>query len=394
MVQRKILLGWEMGSGLGHVVPLKLIGEALKRRGHAVVYGVQNSRSALDIGIECREIRQAPHWTPGARRPPLPPGYSAFTFGQILGLFGIGEAEATARMIREWSRLLEAERPDVVISDFAPGLNLAARGRYPLLVFGNGYTHPPEHLERFPRLWRTDATPYYDEDRLLDSLDRVLAAEGRPRLYRLPAIMAGQASAVRTFSLLDPYRDWRQTPPLAPILSHVPQPLSQLGDEVLCAALPRFMSKPDFVEGLARLDLPGRLLAHNMGETGLDKLRGTPWQVERQVVDLGARLSATRMVVGYGGLGFASLALAAGLPQLILYTDNEKYLTGRALQRAGVARAIHIDRLDADTFVKTVARLYLDPAVQARAHAHAMALAPVLEKDPVASVVEMACTLL
>ncbi|WP_342643537.1 glycosyltransferase [Rhodoligotrophos ferricapiens] len=389
MVQRKILLGWEMGGGLGHVIPLQRIGERLKALGHHVVYCVQNQATALKVGMDRGELRQAPHWTHRAQQPPLPPGYSGFTFGQILALFGVGERETTARMLREWTALLEAERPDVVVSDFAPGLNLAARGRYPLLVFGNGYTHPPDHLDAFPRLWPTDAKPYYDEAALLESLDALLSSEGRPRLERFPAIMAGDASAVRTFPLLDPYRAFRKAPTLAPILSHVPSPIMEPGEEILCSILPRFAESPEVLRALASLDLPGRLLASALGEGLIAPFEQTPWRIERTIVDFGPHLRSFRMVIGYGGLGLTSLALAAGLPQLILYTDSEKLLTGRALEHAGVARAFHYRRIETETLVKTAARLYVDPQIHARARELARAHAPLLASDPITSVADM-----
>src|SRR3546814_6352681 len=61
----------------------------------------------------------------------------------LLRLIGYGRRDALAHRLTAWEGVLDTVRPDVVVGDFSPTLNLAARGRVPSIVVGNGYTIPP-----------------------------------------------------------------------------------------------------------------------------------------------------------------------------------------------------------------------------------------------------------
>lgn len=392
MAQRKILLGWELGAGLGHLIPLKLTGESLERLGHRVIYAVQNPRDAISAGLPAEQVRPAPLWTNDAALPPRPVNFSGFTFGQTLGLFGIGEPDATSRMLSEWDQILQAEQPDAVASDFAPGLNLAARGRYRLLVLGNGYTVPPPEMATFPPFRQSELAAYYNEDALVEQIDRLLTNRGQRPLIHFPAIMSGDRTAVATFAALDPYRAVRTGPLLPPILGHVPKPIARPGDEVLCS--PRaFGNSEEITAALENLHLPGRYLGKGIAEDVLDRLAGR-WTIERDHVDFSKLMGEFRMVIGYGGLGLTSQALAAGLPQLIIASDWEKYLNGQAIERLGSGRVLLADRADRETIIRTAAQIYVDPRIRARALEIAIEHAPSLTEDPIDSITRSLTSLL
>src|SRR3546814_14121331 len=72
-------------------------------------------------------------------------------------------------------------RPDVVVGDFSPTLNLAARGRVPSIVVGNGYTIPPGGRPMPPiRPWQPalEAFSVTHEAELLATAHAALAARG------------------------------------------------------------------------------------------------------------------------------------------------------------------------------------------------------------------------
>ena len=93
--------------------------------------------------------RQGPGW-------PLKsdPGYGAHsltsaTYGDIFAqMFLDVEGELDERL-RVWRKIIDDERPDLIIADYAPGLGLAAFGTVPLIAIGNGYTLPPVELTPF-----------------------------------------------------------------------------------------------------------------------------------------------------------------------------------------------------------------------------------------------------
>lgn len=57
-----ILMAWELGAGLGHIAPLKLLAEELLRRGNRVALALRNlARAQLVFGNLPVECFQAPH---------------------------------------------------------------------------------------------------------------------------------------------------------------------------------------------------------------------------------------------------------------------------------------------------------------------------------------------
>ena len=51
--------------------------------------------------------------------------------GDNLAYLGLNDLEAMAAMIMAWDRVILDARPDAVIAEYAPMLQLAARGRVP-----------------------------------------------------------------------------------------------------------------------------------------------------------------------------------------------------------------------------------------------------------------------
>ena len=120
-----ILFTWELGGGLGHLVNLMPLAQAMSRKGHRVYAAVQDVPKAARIfrGFDIAYL-QAPtkfHDSPNAIMPPR-------TFAHILHNRGFGELDELRAMAGTWRNLLEMTRPDLVVFDHSPTALLAARG--------------------------------------------------------------------------------------------------------------------------------------------------------------------------------------------------------------------------------------------------------------------------
>jgi UDP:flavonoid glycosyltransferase YjiC (YdhE family) len=62
--------------------------------------------------------------------------------------------------------------------------------------------------------------------------------------------------------------------------------------------------------------------------------------IHREPVAPAQVLASSSLVIHLGGSGLAAEALMAGTPQLILSMQVEQWLTGQALQRAGLGRLV------------------------------------------------------
>ena len=204
---RVVVMVWELGRGLGHVVPMLALARELVRRGHRVIVVLRDgSRAAEVFGGVGVEIVQAPFKHGG------PPCFRrTASFAHILANTGWGGEGELASLASMWRRLLRRERPDAVLFEHSPTALLAARCLPPgvaKVVTGLGFFCPPD-VTPLPVLVDGPVDPERlaaDERRVLERANRVLARWKRPPLERLGQLF-GEADDrfLETFQELDHY---------------------------------------------------------------------------------------------------------------------------------------------------------------------------------------------
>ena len=338
----RILLGWELGGGNGHTSRLLDLAALLAERGHQPLFAPQQIGPFAAHG----PTWQAPVWPrlleALARRYPRNPE----TMGDALAYLGLDDPQAVAAMILAWDRLLADAKPDAVVAEYAPMLQLAARGRVPTLAYGTGFTLPPADLPQFPGLFGNPAV--LAEPPLLAAVNDALRQAARKPLAALPEIFAADRSLVVTFTELDPYRQWRRGPVKAPAIVG-PIPLSSgEGREVFVYFNGR-MTRPDsFWQALAATHLPVRLHDPQLGDKGIATLEAAGIAVARQPLPFAAIAANARLLVSHGGNGIVSSGLLAGLPQIIIPFDGEKRLTASAIAGTAGCLQASFDSIDVD----------------------------------------------
>lgn len=219
-------MGWELGAGNGHTTRLLELAASLSVRGHEPICAPQQ------IGPFAAHwpTRQAPVWPrllgPLIRRFPQRPA----TMGDVLAYLGLDDPDAMAAMIMAWDRIILDERPDVIVTDYAPMLQLAAKGRVPTLAMGTGFTLPPAHMTCFPGFFGNPAV--VSEGALLATLNDALGRTDRQPIAALPEIFASDRSLISTFEEFDPYRQWRREPVGAPTIRGSVPFTTGAGDEL------------------------------------------------------------------------------------------------------------------------------------------------------------------
>lgn len=328
---KTVLFAWELGGGSGHLMNMRRLALRLQARGVRVVAAVTSlaAISALDGVFD--EIHRLPHW------PGTGPASSSATLNDILVSAGFGDAALTGTIADAWMRLYRALDPALVVADFAPAAALAARGRVPLLLIGNGYTLPPHDMPSFPLL-HTFASPVHRETETLAAVNAVAMRLGLRTLNRLPELFSGDAHLVCTLPLLDPYASARREGVCGPLIDYDPRP-RRAGSQQIFAYISDGIEARDDVVGALRTVAPRlRIHAPMLAESARNDLARAGARVEDTQVDLSQALPECRLVVHLGGGGLATEALLAGVPQLLLVTHVERHLTGLALERAGVGR--------------------------------------------------------
>jgi UDP:flavonoid glycosyltransferase YjiC (YdhE family) len=337
----KILMGWELGAGLGHVNRLKVIADRLREDGAEITVVLQDFARADIFMAAGYPVLPGPHWpmptNPEIRKIPTN------NFADVLKIIGLSVETALQARVTAWQTLLTITGADLAVGDFSPALNLAARGRVPLVTVGNGYMTPPPGRPLPPiRPWmkETDlpATSRQAEADLLAVVNRVASAKQSGDVPFLADIFSGDRAFVVTVAAADPYNAYRHDALSTPFnmpAGIVPKPLAQRRDEGVFLYLPsRHPDITKIVEGLQRSSLDCDVFISDLPDSTAQSLQGARFRVHSKPLSFAEILPSVRLVVHYAGLSTAIAAAKAGTPQLIAPWNLEHAVTARGIINA------------------------------------------------------------
>lgn len=380
----RILFGWEFGAGLGHLTRFRPIGDRLVAAGAEVVLALQDIDRARGPFLDPTTARprpgyrllQAPRWNipndPAIRKVPT------HSFADVLRLIGYGNRAALAHRLTAWEGLIETVRPDVVVGDFSPTLNLAARGRVPRIVIGNGYTIPPPGRPMPPiRPWQAalEAFSVRHEAELVDAGNAALRARGSAPIDHLADALHGDATFVFSLPMVDPYARLRSEPTLAPFnlpRGIQPLPRNQRRPDGVFLYMPNAHTRSGLaLDALAAAGVAGEAYVSDLPSAAARQRDGSGLVMHARPQDFATVMPAARLVIHHGGLSTAVAALLAGTPQLILPWNLEHLVTARGIEVTGAAAVAPADGLDAAKLALAIQRLLADDerAVKAMAAA-------------------------
>ena len=372
----RVLCGWEFGAGLGHLTRLKRVAMALVGQGAEIVLASQEIDRARmflspDLGAALPSVSliPAPRWTmptdPNARKLPT------HSFADVLHLIGYGSAPALAVRMEAWAGMLRTLKPDLVLCDFSPTLRLAARGRVPAVVIGNGYTIPPAGRPLPPiRPWQDALEPFSleHEQRLLDTVNGVLGRRGDPPIDHFADCLSGDRTFVFSIPLVDPYAAHRDTAQLPPF--NLPQGIRPLPAEARRARglffyMPR--THPELDRVIAAIRKSGVDCEAHIGDlpaSQVQRLSGPRLRVHGEPQPFDRVMPEARGVVHHGGLSTAVAAVLAGTPQLILPWNLEHLVTARRIETLGAAAVASPGSEWPDKRLsETIARMVYEPRI-------------------------------
>ncbi|MGF1549299.1 MAG: nucleotide disphospho-sugar-binding domain-containing protein [Sphingomonadaceae bacterium] len=388
-----ILLGWEYGGGSGHTRKLVQIAERLKESGHRVSYALKQVGS---IGLDRTQgaaVLPTPQF-PNALAPmPKRKRRPHHTLGDIFVALGLGDPAATAAVLSSWRDLLKAAKPDIVVAEYAPTLLLAARGRYPTVATGTGFSLPPAAMPRFPSL--TGKPPTFNEANTLAAVNKALERLGDEPLESLPAIYAATRSVVASFPELDHYRQWRKEPRVAPTIPVPrPEPSSGEGEEVFVYSSTVPNPEAAIWKALEASKLPVRIYLPGIGPPYRGKLEARGFKVEPRPLSFPEIGKRSRILLSHGGCGFVSSGLLTGLPQVVCHLDLEKMMQGRAVKRLGIGGFVAMRNIKPEPFAENLRKIWHNDNIRNRARNLAATVAareqPEMEASIAAAVEELA----
>jgi UDP:flavonoid glycosyltransferase YjiC (YdhE family) len=353
-----VVFAWEIGSGLGHLIPIAALGDAFRRRGHhvtAIVPNIERSRQVLSpLGIDVVELPS--HRAP-PRSFPLSINYSANLLRN-----GFWHGPTVASRVETWRGLLNRLEPDFLFCDHAPGALLASRGaNYARAAIGTGFTLPPlsTPMPSVQPWFPIPVDRLADADRVfLGTVNPVLRQAGLPALARVASLFHGVQRFLHVEPELDHYPirpdetySGAIEPPPSLSLPPLP-PESDGGVFVYLSATNRFLEPVLNVLKARNVRVDAYIAGKpSAPDTSVQapNIHYLPTPVDLKRVAVRCRLAIT-----HGGTLSASMLLRRGAKLLVCPEDLEKALFGKRLVDRKLAYSCNWFAPDADDAAATL----------------------------------------
>ena len=375
----RVLFAWEAGAGFGHVAMILPVAEMLAARGAEIHLCFKSARRLEASGDRFHVVSAPHHESESATKAggDVPRGMS---YSDSLIAMGYGQAEGLAGLVAGWREIYDRVAPDVVVAEYAPTAQLAARGYgFATAAMGTGFTLPPLATP-MPALrhWKPHdgAELLRREEAVLATINAALARLGLEPLAAVADMLRGDAEFLCTVPELDHYPGRAARDYLGPILK------TDIGAE--------FEWRPEAGRRVFAYLKPDRgmfePIMHALGELPPDcdtiaVFPDLPEPIRRQfetprlrILSRHARLDrllpGCDLAVHHAGAGIAAAIALAGVPALMLPKHIEQTMTVKVAERAGLGLGLSL--LDDPAELRPrLHRLLSDPAYQASARAFA-----------------------
>jgi UDP:flavonoid glycosyltransferase YjiC (YdhE family) len=194
-MRRRIVIAWELGANLGHLLPLLVLARALRTRGHRVLFAMRDLSNAARVAREGFAFLPAPASAHRGRSQAYA-SYAAMLAGELFPTAGSTLVAALA-----WRSIMQAARAELLIADHAPAALLAARAlSVRTALYGAPFSIP---VAGAPLPTFASASARGVEAELLQRLNTVLDTLGASPLERVSDLYRAEATLVRGVPEID-----------------------------------------------------------------------------------------------------------------------------------------------------------------------------------------------
>jgi hypothetical protein len=265
-----------------------------------------------------------------------------------------------------WKTIFDIYKPDLIVCDQSPACCIAAFGRIPVVLMGDGFTLPPVHEPVFPV--HRGASPVLDPDRLLENMRIVQKMHG----HRIPqTITEPFRTAARLFCTLpelDHYplmrRDTIIGPPPNDLLEPVDPPMEPRWFAYLKSGFP---VTGKILESLCAVKISGEVYINGLTPEWEERLTNSNIVVHHEPPPMSQILPRVSVILHHGGNGASCAALSAGRPQIVMPMYQESGLTGERLRRMGVGYILSPEDIHSGNIGNLLSETVESPAIMDRA---------------------------
>ena len=337
--KKRIVFTWELGEGMGHMVPYIPLVRSLHAMGCEVVFLVRDpGRAEGLVGKEEVRCLHAPQKTPLAGKGIRVP----CTYTHILHNNGFSDLEFLAGMVQKWREMYDTLKPSLVIFDHTPTGVLASAGyEFKKIHMGTGFTIPPD-IYPLPNLrtWLkiNPERLQREEDYILGVMNRVLARLKAPPFKSIGELFSQDPRVLMTYKELDPYGErpnetywgtWMTPMGEDPVWPDKP------GKRVF-AYLKPFPALAALLALFKKLNMPTLAYIPGLDRSTKEKI-GSPWLkfVDRPL-NMEKVASQCDLAILNGTHYTTAQLLFAGKPTLHFPLYLEQHLTARKIEQLGV----------------------------------------------------------
>lgn len=341
-----LLIGWELGHGMGHLMPLRMVGEALLAQGHRLTFVVRDTATAA------RALSGLPvQWLQAPLVPYFPWEIGRTDcYSELLGNVGLGNPEQVAATVDAWLALIDAIAPDGALLEFSPSAMLACHVRgLPFALQGNGFFCPPADADPFGVL-NPKQTPTEREAadaRLLTNLNALLAERGVTPLASLAALY-GEARTVvlTTFAELDHFPNRQNaiySGPWLPAQTSTAEWPDGKGAKIFAYLMPR-PGVEHLLDMLARSGLPALVYGPGLTEAVRAGFTAPTLRYLDGLVDVGTLARESDLGIFHGAHSTTAAFLLAGKPSLQIPLYTEQLMFARRLRAMEAGEIATLDQ--------------------------------------------------
>ena len=333
-----ILIGYEHGFGLGHLARILPIARTLSDRNHQVALFVCNPQECVQT-LAKEKLPILPVMNIRANIPEMgmPSRYNSYS--DFMAIVGGYSPDYLFTATLSWKTIFDIYKPDLIICDHSPNCCIAAFGRIPVVLMGDGFTLPPAHETIFPTI--RSATPVVDPNRLLENMQIVQKRHEQRVPQTITEPFRTAARLFCTLPELDHYPLMRRDTVIGPPPNDLLEPTAPPAEPRWFAYLKAgFPATGLILENLCRAKFPGEAYIGNITPELEEWLIRSNIVVHRDPPPMNQVLSRVSVILHHGGNGVSCAALSAGRPQVLVPMYQEARLTGERLRRMGVGRIL------------------------------------------------------
>ncbi|WP_075187314.1 hypothetical protein [Teredinibacter haidensis] len=337
----RILFVWEMGFGLGHIIPIKHYCDSLQQ--HELFAAVQSLQHAHQL-VEALDVKllQAPHFQGNTANPVSSPR----CYAHLLHNSGFSTANSLAALMHAWRTLFQLVQPDIVIFDHSPSALLAARAfDFKKVVMGSGFLCPPQTYPMAvflsEQLSQADLEKFkVFETELVVKINTVLQSFGCSQILQLSDIYKTvDASLLTAYPELDhfPSRSSEQYVGVPPTLPGKTPNWTNVKGKKIFVYSHMFPQIKTLLYELRQSGVPVIFCSSSVDPVLLNQFECDNICFESDPLDLQLVAKECAFAVTNGNFNSASQLALLGIPQLAIPLQMEQLIFSKTLFKSSLA---------------------------------------------------------